>query len=277
MMSFRRILNLLLPPAIPLAWRRIRGEGQAALPEPHRPATHEVVAGPLRGRSLHVAAGMPAFRDMLNGVYDTYVFDALPKELAPGSVILDIGAHIGYHALSFAALYPTCRVIAFEPNPANMERAQRNLALSPDLTARIRMMEVALSDTAGTVAMSGSSNVEDQTSSGSYIDGASKPLEDAVYEKAGFHTFPVKARPLDQLAAEEGWPRVALMKIDVEGAEHLVLAGALDTLRRHHPLLLIEIHSVLCMLEVSDLLRALGYRIRVLHEDRASRCFIAAD
>ncbi|MBK9629255.1 MAG: hypothetical protein IPO56_16580 [Flavobacteriales bacterium] len=66
------------------------------------------------------------------------------------------------------------------------------------------------------------------------------------------------------------------MKIDVEGAEHLVLAGAgggLATRSSHPP---DEIHSVVCMLKVLELIHPLGYSTELLHEDRASRCFIAA-
>lgn len=276
-MTLRRFLGLLLPPVVSLAWRRLRPSAAVPTSEQQRAAEHRVVRGPLSGRTLYVAAGMPAFKEMLDGVYDEYLFNALPKSIAQGSMILDVGAHIGYHALSFAALYPHGQVIAFEPNPANVERAERNLALSTDLAARIRLLSIALSDASGTIGMNGSSNVEDQTSSGSYIEGASKPLEGAVYAKAGFRDFPVKARALDGLATEEGWPPVAVMKIDVEGAEHLVLAGAMKTLERDHPLLLMEVHSVLCMLKVCELLHPLGYRVRVLHEDRASRCFIAAE
>ncbi|MBK7102956.1 MAG: FkbM family methyltransferase [Flavobacteriales bacterium] len=51
-------------------------------------------------------------------------------------------------------------------------------------------------------------------------------------------------------------------KIDVEGAEHLVLSGARETLIRDRPLLLIEIHSVVCMLQVLALLHPLGLHRR---------------
>ena len=65
--------------------------------------------------------------------------------------------------------------------------------------------------------------------------------------------------PLDGLALDD----VSAMKIDVEGAEQEVLRGALDTLRRCHPVLSIEIeerHRAGSTRDVPELLRTLGYR-----------------
>lgn len=222
-----------------------------------------------------VAADMPSYRDMLSGEYDRYLFDAL-FGIDRAGMMLDVGAHIGYHALSFAALHPEARVVAFEPNPVNIERARKNFELAPHLAPRIELMELALSNLNGRVTMNGSSNVEDQTSSGSYIDGASKPLDASIYKKARFQPFEVECRRLDDLAIEKGWTKVAVMKIDVEGAEHLVLQGAQRLLERDHPLLLIEVHSVVCMMEVLRVISPMRYVVKLLHEDRASRCFISA-
>jgi FkbM family methyltransferase len=47
-----------------------------------------------------------------------------------------------------------------------------------------------------------------------------------------YRPIKVAARPLDAIAAEEGWGEIALFKCDVEGAEPEVLSGAMDVLRR---------------------------------------------
>lgn len=275
-MTIDRFLKSLVPPLAVMAWKRLCSTPAPDAQRPPVAVEHTVTGGVLKGHRLVVAAEMPSYREMLNGTYDPYLVDALPNEALAGRLLLDIGAHIGFHALSFAARYPEAHVVAFEPNPANVERAKRNLSLSPDLSGRIELIEMALSNVSGKVTMNGSTNVEDQTSSGSYITGASKPLADAIYQRSDFKPFTVECRCLDDLAAEKQWKGIAVLKIDVEGAEHLVLQGARWILERDHPLLLIEIHSVVCMMEVLGLIGPLGYRAQLLHEDGAGRCFIAA-
>ena len=167
-------------------------------------------------------------------------------------------------------------MVAFEPNPANLERLQANLDLNPEQAQRITVLPAALSDVEGTLTFRSSANVEDQSSSGGYLERGSPPLDAAVYERAGFRTSEVPTHRLDHLVAKEGWSNIRVIKIDVEGAEHLVLTGALETLKRDRPMLLMEIHSVVCMLQCLELLHPLGYAASLLHEDRPGRCFIVA-
>jgi FkbM family methyltransferase len=50
----------------------------------------------------------------------------------------------------------------------------------------------------------------------------------------------IMVRPLDDLAAEGGWGRIGLIKMDVEGYEPMVIEGAKATLRRDRPLIFAE-------------------------------------
>lgn len=275
-MTARSVIKELFPPIFLRVVRRLFPRPAPPRPRPLLPAEHPVTGGPLKGGRLFVNDSMPSFREMLAGTYDDHLFKALGEARLDGTLVLDVGAHIGYHALAFAALLPGSRIAAFEPNPANVERMRTNLALNPSLMVRVDLLPIALSGSTGSIQFNSSSNLEDQTSSGGYLEGASKPLGDEVYRKSGFTTSLVETRRLDDLAAERAWPRVGMIKLDVEGAEHLVLSGATEVLRKDGPLLLIEVHSVVCMLEVLRILHPLGYEARLLHEDRASRCFISA-
>lgn len=270
-MNTKALLRDLVPPLL-LRWRQKRAQAPQQLSAPR---VHRVVGGPLHGHALLVDTTRPAFQEMVEGRYDPYIWSALPRHLDEG-LILDVGAHIGYHSLCFAALYPTCKVVAFEPNPANQERFGKNLELSPVLGERVRLMGVALGDQAGMVEFRASDQVDDQTSSGGYLGTVAPPLDAAIYERSGFQRSQVEVKVLDDLASKEGWPCVRLIKIDVEGAEHLVISGARGLLERWRPILLIEIHSAVCMLKVLELLHPLGYTAVVLHEDRPGRCFIQA-
>src|SRR5262249_21760944 len=92
---------------------------------PPKPAWRRVAAGPLAGAELYVATdAVDTWRDMVAGTHDGFLFDAVSRFHAlEGRVCWDIGAHFGYHTLSFAALVGNLgRVIAFEPNPANLAR-----------------------------------------------------------------------------------------------------------------------------------------------------------
>ena len=275
-MGVRNVLKEFIPPVVLRSLRRFKRAPAPPTPPPIRPAEHAVTGGDLKGGRLYVNDRMPAFKEMLDGTYDPYIVGACATVDAGEGTVLDIGSHIGYHALCFASRWPRAHVVAFEPGGINVERIQRNLALNPELASRIDLRPIALGDTNGTVRFNISANIEDQTSSGGYMHGASKPLDEAVYRKAGFSGSEVPVRRLDDLVREQAWPRVVLMKVDVEGAEHLVLRGAAELLQRDRPVLLIEVHSVVCMLEVQNLLHPLGYRTVLLHEDRPSRCFILA-
>jgi FkbM family methyltransferase len=273
-MTVKGLLRDLLPP---LLLRMLKPVKPA--PAPARTfgeaTDHRVKSGPLSGITLRVNAAQPAFREMVDGTFDDFLWDATPVSL-DGGLILDIGAHVGYHTLGFAARYPACSVVAFEPNPANQDRLRQHLALNPSVAPRIALQSLALSDVEGTLTFMSSANVEDQTSSGGYLQRGSPPLDQATYDRAGFARSEVPSRRLDDLVNEHTWTDIRMIKLDVEGAEHLVLAGAMETLRRDRPLLLIEVHSVACMLYVLELLHPLGYSTRLLHEDDAFRCFIGA-
>ena len=70
----------------------------------------------------------------------------------------------------------------------------------------------------------------------------------------------------------------ALIKIDIEGAEALFLAGAQHLLIRLKPVLLIEVHHIIAMHDTLNILLRLGYHTKILNEaaSSSSRCFIVA-
>lgn len=273
-MTIKAFIKDLVPPVI---WRRFAAHVLPVTVAAQTPvaAVHPVRSGPLSGMRLFVNDVLPAFKEMIEGTYDSYLWSAMPEALDDG-LVLDIGAHIGYHALGCAARFPHCRVIAFEPNPINVQRLQKNLELNPLQATRIQVHPIALSDVQGQLAFRSSANVEDQTSSGGYLERGSPPLEQGIYERSGFSDSMVRTDRLDDLVAAHHWRDIRILKIDVEGAEHLFLKGAVRVLERDKPMLYIEVHSVVCMLEVLNTIVPLGYVTRLLHEDRSSRCFITA-
>lgn len=256
--------------------RRIRLDRSADDP---RPAWHRVVAGPLTGAELYLAVEEDAtWRAMIAGDHDRFLFDAsTPRGPLDGKVCWDVGTHVGYHSLMFAALVgPGGKVVSFEPNASNRERIEMHLARNPSLANRIAVKPIALSDANGTAVFRFSDDVERTYSSGGHLADASAPCDPQVYDS--FRTTRVETATIDALVGSGQAPAPDLMKIDVEGAEGAVLRGGQGVIRGRRPLLLIEVHHILQMLEVSQLLGDWGYRIEVLNRDDAStgRCFIRA-
>lgn len=241
-----------------------------------KPNWHAVRQGPLAGAELFLAPeATDTWQSMLEGTHDAALFDAVRLPLA-GRTCWDVGAHIGYHSLMFAALTGLeGRTVAFEPNPANLS-LQLHLERNPRLAARITVKPWALSDTTGKAKFCFAEHVESGLSSGGHLVGADVPS--STQTCAYLKETDVVTHTLDELVQEGTVPAPDLLKIDVEGAEAAVLNGGRDYLRAKRPVLMIEVHHVLQMMEVQQLLLSLGYQLQVVDREHAtpSRCFVVA-
>ncbi len=211
---------------------------------------------------------------MVAGTFDAFLHQAVQGRIRlEGAVGWDVGAHFGYHSLALAA--QGAQVVAFEPNALNAARLRENLARNPQLAARVRLRPEALSDREGTLEFVQSTDLE-ETSSGSHLAAGTPPAGELAYER--FQRVAVTCARADALIAA-GEPPPTVMKVDVEGAEVLVLEGARELLRRHKPLLLVEVHHIRLMFHLRPLLEGCGYRLALLDEEHAgpSRCFLVAE
>lgn len=154
-----------------------------------------------------------------------------------GDVFVDAGAHRGTWTMRLACLFE--HVVAFEPHPENanalMDEAPSNVTVWPGaLSDRERRANLCLYDSPGHSALEGS------------------PV------MAGIP--PTGCLLVDTMALDE-WEmpgRVDLLKIDTEGHELEVLAGARKTLVRDRPALCVENHSVALRDLALDFLRSVG-------------------
>jgi hypothetical protein len=80
----------------------------------------------------------------------------------------------------------------------------------------------------------------------------------------------VKVRKIDAMIAGGEIVPPSLMKIDVEGAEAMVLRGARETIRRHRPIIFAEVHSAALLSECRALLETDGYRIEMIDPSSAN-------
>lgn len=242
------------------------------------PTWHTLSSGELRGCKVF-SNTTGGFGEMINGSYDKFFFDYVKQIDLRGKAVLDVGSHVGFNTLYFAKLVgPGGKVIAFEPNTFNLKRLKLNLSGNPDLEERVTILDLALSDKKSTEDFLFSDNVDGGTSSGSFISSSHPIWQKAVYEEQiGFKRQSVATTSLDLWSTETSTRLIpALIKIDVEGAEYLVLEGGKQLISRAQPILLIELHSIFNMFRVGQTLQELGYQSQLLKEEVDGRCFIAA-
>lgn len=148
-------------------------------------------------------------------------------------VIFDVGACEGEDSIRYARLFPRSRVFAFEPLPANQELVRANLARHG--AANVELVPLALSDLAGEAVFHVSSGRPPEEFAGSdwnYGNKSSSLLPPAAPAEPMFGWIQFKERitvptvTLDAFCRERGIGRVDFIHMDVQGAEHLVLAGA---------------------------------------------------
>ena len=134
----------------------------------------------------------------------------LAARITPEMTFLDIGAGIGATSL-FVAMRagPRARVLAVEPQPVLFERLLYNLRQNP--AATVKALGCAVADVEGRVTLF--SNPFDLGETSMRI----------VNVEGGGVSAPASAKSLATLAHEEGFERIDAMKLDVEGAEDLVL------------------------------------------------------
>ena len=182
------------------------------------PALERKVA--LRPARVEVEPGISLLLDPLDL---PELWQSMSEVLSPGAVFLDVGAHIGYDTLKAGVrVGPSGKVISFEPSPRTLMQLNANVSASH--ATNVIVEPVACTDQ--------ESPLYDSTPEGN--SGASS-LSLANADEAGRGSLPsyeVRGRLIDDVVQELGLTRVDVMKIDVEGAEFLVLNGAKNTLRR---------------------------------------------
>jgi len=215
------------------------------------------------GERLRFAVGTrPARMRYATGPDKSARFDALQTllmcaRLKPGSVAIDVGAHVGATALVMAARCgPTGRVVAFEPDPEARSVLQRNIALNPG---------------AGPITVEASACSASEGTATFYARGRSRSSLDGNAGDPSEKPMTVQLTTLDAYTERTGiMPN--LVKIDVEGAEVAVLRGA-QRLLASDATILCELHPFAWErngVSFSDLISALrqsGRRVRYLGAD----------
>ena len=141
-------------------------------------------------------------------------FDAAEREfliarLKPDFVFLDIGSNIGGYSLAIAAAAgPRARIIAVEPQPEIFDRLSYNISANPFGT--VKALAIAVADRDGDVTL--------------FLDQRNKGEASVkIVNPEGGGRVRVAARTLLGVVTDEGFGHIDAMKLDVEGAEDIIL------------------------------------------------------
>jgi FkbM family methyltransferase len=188
-------------------------------------------AGGLAFDMRHLPIAHAHIGSIAGGNLESAVQEAMIRHLGRGGVFYDVGANLGFFSLLAAHIsgLDAGRVYAFEAAPDNAEAIRVNAALNA--IANIEVLAVAVSDHAGR----GRLQVVDDQSWSKLVDYGEHPFTERVIE--------VELVAIDDLVAAGRLPPPDVVKIDVEGAELAVLRGMRETIERHRPAIICELHD----------------------------------
>jgi FkbM family methyltransferase len=210
---------------------------QAPAQEARQPAWAEVEMV-LEGKRLTIRGNREDayWRELRHGAPEASVASLLRVTRAHlpdggrGAVLMDVGANIGVASLAMALAAPEHAVLlAVEPDAGNARHLRQNLRANG--LPRARVEEVALGVRAGEGRFS--------TDGGNSATGHLLTAPTAT-QAATRRVHQVRVQRLDRLLADHGCERLDVLKVDVEGGEDAVLAGAGDLLARYRTLVHIE-------------------------------------
>ncbi len=191
--------------------------------------------------------GAPIF---YTGGYDRRLTKLLERTLRPGDHVWDLGANYGVYALPAARLVgPTGSVHAVEAQPPLAELLGRSARCNG--YAHLHVHALALSDRDGTARMT----VPHTNSGGGQLADLGP----------GHFALEVPTRHAGHFFAQHATPPIRLLKMDIEGHEHVVLNAAADFLRQHPPAAVVfeahGLHQAPAQRPVAQQLGGMGYRL----------------
>lgn len=194
------------------------------------------------------------------GEIEYHLIRFIVDRLRDDSIVLDIGAHHGEFAVPLAYEMKTrgwsSKVWSFEPDPENFSVLQHNVRTN-DLSTHAELRMVAVSDQA-----------TDSTELLCPSDNSGNTLSRNAAYAIGNELSTAVRRLVATVRIDDidfGPSPVAIVKIDIQGSEPDALLGAMSTLTRHRPIVVLEVvESWPRAAEVKRILSSLGYTIHGL-------------
>jgi FkbM family methyltransferase len=181
---------------------------------------------------------------------------ALKAFVRPADTVWDVGGHIGLYARWLATHLAARHVYTFEPMSENLRELDYNIR-NGGVAGRVTIVPWALSDVDGEVEfqiddIQGASGTISAVSGGGASAGRSALALAPKTEK-------VRSRTIDSIIRSGELPAPDVLKVDVEGAERMVLEGGKTFFASATPRLVIETHGHVVSRECLEFLLDLGY------------------
>ena len=207
--------------------------------------TLPILQGKLKGKKWITGSGQ---HGCWLGSYEYDKQQLFQKTISEGNVVFDIGAHVGFYTLLSSSLVgQSGKVFAFEPLPRNLSYLKQHLTLNH--TENVKLIEAAVSNTCDVA----------------YFDLSSDNLRQSYIGKLSTQgKLQVRTVSLDTLVEQGEIVPPTHMKIDVEGAEVLVLIGAKKILSEAHPTIFLATHGSDVHQQCCELLLSLNYSLTPL-------------
>jgi FkbM family methyltransferase len=172
----------------------------------------------------------PVWRWIQRGIRERGLLKIARDRISKGSMVIDVGAHVGESALLFSELTgPSGRVIAFEPDPVACASLRKNLEMNG--VSNVFVEEECASDRTGKVLLA-------TERFGSGLSSIVRPEGGGTRRK----TIEVASTTLDTYCETHGlspdW-----IKVDAEGAEPLIVRGMNHIIEKSRPSMILEFHS----------------------------------
>lgn len=178
-------------------------------------------------RRRGIVRALHGFATYIENAYENDEWDlnangeaALVRRLAPArfSTAFDVGAHVGEWSVLALREWPRAHVHAFEVAPATCERLQERLTAA-GLSSRSTLNCLGLGD------------ANESRTMYYYPDHPNLTCDSPRHTQHRSTPFQAQLVTGDRYAADHRIERINFVKIDVEGAEHLVLEGLSETIR----------------------------------------------
>jgi FkbM family methyltransferase len=164
-----------------------------------------------------------------SGFHEFHEFLFLNKFLKRDMVFIDIGANLGEYSLFAAKRLSAGKVLAFEPMPKMYELLEENKALNQ--FDNIRILKYGLSEQEGILPIHEIENAHEGLST--FFPGNQKSRT--------ITNVPLKV--FDTVVDSLGIERIDFIKIDIEGSELSALKGALKSIQKFKPWVMVEINQ----------------------------------